>query len=90
MTPGGVRLGTPAITTRGMKESDMAFVGDYLDRLSRICVDVQNKGGKNLKDFVPLIQQNSDIKQLSQEVEVKKFPNFFRNSQASSICRELT
>jgi glycine hydroxymethyltransferase len=28
----GLRLGTPAITTRGLKEADMAAVGDFIDR----------------------------------------------------------
>ena len=28
----GVRLGTPAITTRGLKEADMASVADFIDR----------------------------------------------------------
>jgi glycine hydroxymethyltransferase len=28
----GVRLGTPAITTRGLKEADMTAVADFLDR----------------------------------------------------------
>jgi glycine hydroxymethyltransferase len=28
----GVRLGTPAVTTRGLKETDMAAVADLLDR----------------------------------------------------------
>lgn len=28
----GVRLGTPAITTRGMKEAEMATVADFIDR----------------------------------------------------------
>lgn len=28
--PGGVRLGTPAITTRGLKEADMATVADWM------------------------------------------------------------
>jgi glycine hydroxymethyltransferase len=28
----GLRLGTPAITTRGLKESDMATVADFIDR----------------------------------------------------------
>lgn len=27
----GLRLGTPAITTRGMKEADMAQVADFID-----------------------------------------------------------
>ena len=28
----GIRLGTPALTTRGLKESDMASVADFIDR----------------------------------------------------------
>src|SRR5689334_2828658 len=28
----GIRLGTPAVTTRGLKEADMATVGDFIDR----------------------------------------------------------
>lgn len=28
----GLRLGTPAVTTRGLKENDMATVADFIDR----------------------------------------------------------
>ena len=30
--PGGVRIGTPALTTRGFKEDDFVKVADFLDR----------------------------------------------------------
>jgi glycine hydroxymethyltransferase len=30
--PSGVRIGTPSITSRGMKEADMATVADFMDR----------------------------------------------------------
>ena len=28
----GIRLGTPAVTTRGLKENDMTTVADFIDR----------------------------------------------------------
>ena len=71
MTPGGVRIGTPAVTSRGMKEQDMIVIADFLDRLSRICIETQNKGGKNLKQFTGLIENNEEIKKLKSEVEVR-------------------
>jgi glycine hydroxymethyltransferase len=41
MTPSGVRLGTPAITSRGMKESDMIKVADFMDRAIRNRADAK-------------------------------------------------
>ncbi len=33
MDPSGIRLGTPALTTRGMKEAEMEVIGDMIDRV---------------------------------------------------------
>ena len=42
MDPSGLRLGTPAVTTRGMKESDMVLVAEWIDRALAAADDAAN------------------------------------------------
>jgi glycine hydroxymethyltransferase len=51
ITPGGVRIGTPAVTTRGYVESDMLQVAEFLDEGVKLSVDIQKTAGKKLTDF---------------------------------------
>ena len=52
-TPCGVRVGTPAITTRGYLEQDAKEVGRFLDEAIKLGVELQDRAGsKKLKDFV--------------------------------------
>ena len=67
-SPGGVRIGTPALTTRGLKEADFAKIADFLERVVKICLDVQAKAGKKLVDFVAALPANEDIPVLAKEV----------------------
>ena len=39
MKPSGIRLGTPALTTRGMKEAEMIQVAEWI---SRVADDMEN------------------------------------------------
>ena len=33
MDPSGIRLGTPAVTTRGMKEPEMKLIAEYIHKV---------------------------------------------------------
>lgn len=52
LTPGGIRMGTPALTSRGFKEEDFAKVAEFFDRAVDIAVKLKNtEQGKKLKGF---------------------------------------
>lgn len=48
VNPGGVRLGTPAMTTRGMKEEDMQKIAAYLHRVTELSQRIQSAAAKEL------------------------------------------
>ena len=54
-TPGGIRIGTAALTTRGFKEKDFEKVAEILDTVIRLCIVIQEKSGKPLVNFMNLI-----------------------------------
>ncbi|KAG2171753.1 hypothetical protein INT43_008133 [Umbelopsis isabellina] len=69
VTPGGVRLGSSALTSRSMKEEDFVKVAEFLHRTVQIAVAVQDKAGsKMMKDFVAALEGNEEIAQLKKEV----------------------
>lgn len=69
VTPGGVRLGASALTSRSLKEEDFVKVAEYLHRTVQIALDVQEKcGSKLMKDFVAALDGNQEIAQLKKEV----------------------
>lgn len=70
MTPGGVRIGTPAVTTRGMREPEMEKIAEFLDRVLKISIKIQEQSGKLLKDFILNAEKNEEIITLGKEVEV--------------------
>ncbi|KAK4757503.1 hypothetical protein SAY87_018804 [Trapa incisa] len=68
--PGGVRIGTPAMTTRGCLESDFETIADYLLRAAQIASAIQREHGKSQKAFLKGLQgNNKDILELRTRVE---------------------
>lgn len=68
-TPGGVRLGTPALTTRGFREQDFVKVADFIHAGLEIGLDIQKHSGPKLVDFKPALKNNPDLEGLRQQVE---------------------
>jgi len=73
LTPGGIRIGTPAVTTRGMMEPEMEKIAEFIDKVLKISVKIQEQSGKLLKDFILNAEKNEEIIALGKEVEVKIF-----------------
>merc|ERR1712139_223707 len=69
LSPGGVRIGAPAMTTRGCGAEEFKKIAEYLDRCLQIALKVQSAKGKKLKDFEDGLKDNADITQLKSEVE---------------------
>lgn len=90
LNPGGVRVGTPALTTRGLIEHDFDDVADFLDRGCRIALRAQqiaevkaeaaSKPKVLLKDFKHVLETSDEVRnaihQLRTEVEAfaARFP----------------
>jgi len=60
MTPGGVRIGAPAMTTRGLKESDFEQIGEFLHQGLQLALDIQSKSGKKLVDFLKMLDNDEN------------------------------
>ncbi len=83
VNPGGVRLGSPALTSRGLNEQDFDRVAEFLHRGCELAVRVQaaamakrtsNSGGKVLlRDFESALKEDdelmTELKALKADVE---------------------
>eukprot|EP00455_Lapot_gusevi_P042790 TRINITY_DN512_c0_g2_i4.p1 TRINITY_DN512_c0_g2~~TRINITY_DN512_c0_g2_i4.p1 ORF type:complete len:459 (+),score=225.76 TRINITY_DN512_c0_g2_i4:52-1428(+) len=70
LSPGGVRVGTPALTSRGFKEQDFRVVGEFLVRAANIALQIQNERNlTKLNDFKAALKDNADIAALKADVE---------------------
>ncbi|OLL26913.1 Serine hydroxymethyltransferase, cytosolic [Neolecta irregularis DAH-3] len=72
LIPGGLRLGTPAMTTRGFEGNDFEKVAEFIHRAIEITKSVQRKSdAKKLKDFKEYLgngKQVAELQKLKQEV----------------------
>ncbi|CAH9077012.1 unnamed protein product [Cuscuta epithymum] len=74
MVPGGIRMGTPALTSRGFVEEDFVKVAEFFDASVKLALQIKAKTeGTKLKDFVATMNSDSDtqseIAKIRSEVE---------------------
>lgn len=66
--PNGIRLGTAALTSRGMKEDEFIKIANFIDKAVKIALDIQKEDGKLLKRFIPAMQTSERLLLLKEEV----------------------
>ena len=72
----GLRVGSPALTTRGFKEEDFKKVSKYLVKGIEIAQKISKESGKKFKDFTAAVMKNKEIPLLREEIieYASKFP----------------
>ncbi|KAI4723900.1 serine hydroxymethyltransferase [Aureobasidium sp. EXF-10728] len=73
LTPYGIRIGAPAMTSRGMGEDDFKRIAGYIDQAIKVCKSVQAdlpKDNNKLKDFKAKVASGEveEIKKLKSEI----------------------
>ncbi|RMZ89774.1 hypothetical protein DV736_g2983, partial [Chaetothyriales sp. CBS 134916] len=73
LTPGGIRIGAPAMTSRGFSEADFAKVAQYIDTAITLTKKIQSelpKEANKLKDFKAKVasEEVPEILQLRKEI----------------------
>ncbi|MQM01575.1 hypothetical protein Taro_034333 [Colocasia esculenta] len=57
LVPGGIRIGTPAMTTRGFKENDFVAVADFIHEGVQLALKAKSHvSGTKLKDFLDSVE----------------------------------
>ena len=68
LSPGGIRLGTSSLTTRGMVENDFKVVAEFLHECIQLAIKIQNDVGKPLKVFISALNDNEEITNIKNKV----------------------
>lgn len=77
MNPNGLRVGTPAMTSRGLMEDDFIRIGEFIGEAVAIAAEVQNETGPKLADFRRALKDSPPGKLLALKAEVEDFASRF-------------
>jgi glycine hydroxymethyltransferase len=68
ITPGGVRIGAPAMTTRMMVESDFEQIAMFLHEVLEAALKIQEKSGPKIKDFTVMMETDAELQSIKERV----------------------
>merc|ERR1711937_125180 len=78
MSPGAVRIGAPAMTSRGLKEADFVKIGEFLLKALDLSIELQKTTGKKLVDFLKGLEtKEMEEKLAALKTEVEGFAGGF-------------
>merc|ERR1712151_441643 len=77
MNPNGLRVGTPAMTSRGLMEEDFVKVGQFIGEAVDIAAEVQKQSGPKLVEFRKVLAQNPPGRLLKLKSDVEEFASKF-------------
>jgi len=75
VTPGGVRIGAPAMTSRTLVEKDFEQIATFLHEALLIALELQKESGPKLVDFLKLLKDSQEARDL--KVKVNQFSTQF-------------
>ena len=64
--PSALRIGTPWVTTRGMKEDEMVKIAAWINKVMEICGKWRDL---SFKEFEEAVHKSDEIKIISEEVK---------------------
>jgi len=90
LSPGGIRVGTAALTSRSFKEDDFKKVGEFLDEAIEVAKAVQIKAGtRKLKDFMETLHTDEEVMSYLKDLK-DRVENFARSFPMPGVNVEET
>ena len=85
LNPGGVRIGTLALTTRGMKQNEMKLIANFLYRIVEIAKKIENYE----ENLIKIEKKDCNIRENNNSTSSTTNNNINSSSSSSSTTKKL-